>query len=545
MTTIFEEKLSQIENRSSTAKLWINYFKMVSIFKEFIVAERMGDWNSYLNTIEVMIPFFHAAGNFPYAKSVQLYLQDMKGLEKIMDSEEYEKFTQNGYFTVRRTDKFFSGVHSDQIIEQTLMKSMSVESGPFKRGATDNVVYKWIRGGICTKDILEGIENFCNVSFNTSQQHHDTTDARIKRDEEDVFKLVKWLQMHNPFSENDVLISLASGVTANETINCHKVFEIGVEAMKKIDGLNFKEIKFKRSNKCLPLLAVNSKIKINNEIVSVDPLLLFQRISVLKKSDEELKEFLKYELAPYPLSLFNEQGLRKNTKSSLYDIVEESNISLKTTQDVVYVIDGGMLLHKVLWQIGQKFSAICQSYVQYLKRNYASNIHVVFDGYIQNSTKIMERIRRSKKLLCVDIFFNEDMQLTVQQEKFLANTNNKSKFIELLKKKLIENNILVHKAEDDADTLIVKTAINQIGTTAIISEDTDVLVLLVALCPDGKEIYFLKKGTNKMQQKTYSSRNLDKNFRNCKKNILFIHAFTGCDTTSSFFLREKKICIAF
>ena len=74
---IIENKLSELENRNKTAKLWINYVRMVSILKEFICAKRMGDWSLHLNTVKVMIPFFHAAGHFPYAKSAQLYLQDM------------------------------------------------------------------------------------------------------------------------------------------------------------------------------------------------------------------------------------------------------------------------------------------------------------------------------------------------------------------------------------------------------------------------------------------------------------------------------------
>jgi len=34
---------------------------MVSLFKDFISAERMGDWDLHLRTVELMIPFFHAA----------------------------------------------------------------------------------------------------------------------------------------------------------------------------------------------------------------------------------------------------------------------------------------------------------------------------------------------------------------------------------------------------------------------------------------------------------------------------------------------------
>lgn len=89
----------------------------------------MGNWNLHLEYIELMLPFFHAAGHFNYA----------------IDPIECENFTKKEFFTAQRTDKFFGGIFSNQTIEQTLMRAMSVEGGPFKQGATASVVFKWIK----------------------------------------------------------------------------------------------------------------------------------------------------------------------------------------------------------------------------------------------------------------------------------------------------------------------------------------------------------------------------------------------------------------
>ena len=83
------------------------------------------------------------------------------------------------------------------------MKGMSVKGGPFKRGATESVVYKWIIGVIYSQDIIEGIENFCDISFNKSHQHSDSTDARIERDDIDVKKLVDFFKLHGPFPDTE------------------------------------------------------------------------------------------------------------------------------------------------------------------------------------------------------------------------------------------------------------------------------------------------------------------------------------------------------
>jgi len=56
-------------------------------------------------------------------------------------------------------------------------------------------------------------------------------------------------------------------------------------------------------------------IRIRDDIIPIDPSLLFQRIMLKVKTDDELKECFKYELSPIPLSLFDEAGhMKKNTK---------------------------------------------------------------------------------------------------------------------------------------------------------------------------------------------------------------------------------------
>lgn len=59
-----------------------------------------------------------------------------------------------------------------------------------------------------------------------------------------------------------------------------------------------------------------------------------------------------------------------------------------------YIIDGGMLLHRVKWQINDKFSTIFDSYVKYIRRHYGYIVIIVFDGYQKETTKAAERNRR-------------------------------------------------------------------------------------------------------------------------------------------------------
>ncbi|KYN29869.1 hypothetical protein ALC57_00678, partial [Trachymyrmex cornetzi] len=122
----FTSKMEEIEKRGKTAKLWIQYVRMVGIAKSFIRSEKMGDLRLQLILIEKMLPFFHASGHLHYAKAAHYYVQDMRAYIQQMDNmslssgsehtaevEEYKKFIDRGFCTVRGTAKFWSGNFTD------------------------------------------------------------------------------------------------------------------------------------------------------------------------------------------------------------------------------------------------------------------------------------------------------------------------------------------------------------------------------------------------------------------------------------------------
>lgn len=75
------------------------------------------------------------------------------------------------------------------VIEQSLMKSMKTEGGVSRgRSTQDSVLSKWIYGMYAMNSICEELETFCNISLDTVDQHVDTRDSRINRDDEDLKK---------------------------------------------------------------------------------------------------------------------------------------------------------------------------------------------------------------------------------------------------------------------------------------------------------------------------------------------------------------------
>ncbi|GBL81247.1 hypothetical protein AVEN_143575-1 [Araneus ventricosus] len=521
---------------------------MTTLIKQFIEAERSGNWDLLITTIQQMLPFFHAAGHFFCARCAHLYMQDMMNLKNRIDPIEYEKFTNNGYFTIRRMDKFWSGIWSNQTIEQTLMKTMKNSGGLTRgRGITESVLIRWTLGMIHLHNICEEVEKYCNIISVTSEQHVDVRPSRIALDIEDVEKVMQWFSQHIPFPINDVLMSISSGVVGTADVNCHLSHELGCEGISRIVGGNFENVKFKRKDKVITLATVSNSAEIGKEKITVDPLTLFHRICVAKQSDEDLKMFFTFELTPFPLSLFSEEGMRKGTKSSLFSAFTPTKIDAVQRKNNFVVVDGGHLLHKVVWQRNMNFGDTVKSYLIYLQAHYGSNVAVVFDEYPSyvtgKSVKSAERIRRANLHSSHEIIFNKATCPEISQEQFLANETRCVCFIDLLKKFLQKVNVTGKQTVEDTDVLIVETAVSvrsQYDNIFVVGEYIDLLVFLMWLAPMKENLYFQKWGKGRTPDVLYSTTSFKYKF---SRMILFIHAFSGCDTTSALFVRGKtKLC---
>ena len=53
---------------------------MITILRNFITAEWLGDWILYLETLKQILPYLAASGHNLYTKSVVVILNDMQDL---------------------------------------------------------------------------------------------------------------------------------------------------------------------------------------------------------------------------------------------------------------------------------------------------------------------------------------------------------------------------------------------------------------------------------------------------------------------------------
>ncbi|GBN67551.1 hypothetical protein AVEN_267491-1 [Araneus ventricosus] len=231
---------------------------------------------------------------------------------------------------------------------------MVLDYGPKQEWTTGNAKYNSAMMIMFELSIFTVLQKIKNV---------DTRPSRIARDNEDAAKLSQWLSEHNPFPKIDVIMSIDLGIVGGNEVNCHLSEEIGRDMISKMMGEKFENVKFKRKGKAVTLASINSLVKICNISIVVDPHILFHRLCIAKQSDNDLKVFFKFELSPFPILLFTGESMRKGTKSSLYTSFSPITEDVKPEGSQYVVVDGGHLLHKIVWRQQAMFGAIADRYV--------------------------------------------------------------------------------------------------------------------------------------------------------------------------------------
>lgn len=266
-----------------------------------------------------------------------------------MPPNEYDQFVNRGLFTIRRSDNFWSGTWTDMIIEQSLMRSIKTIGGlTHGRGVTDASLSKWVAAVPYCYLISEQIDEFSGVRNYSSQQHRDSSASRQNRDWSDQDKLLQFFSDYNPFSvrnengQEASLCCIATGILAEDDVNCHEAESHGMKIMNSIIGENFKDLKLKRSNRVKSLSAYTIKIQGNFLIESfAQRVVQSSCVNVLSLSFTE------------PASMFLNGCMRKTQKSTLFKAYEKlmagHTMPIPVHESAIYCIDGGFLLHKVVW----------------------------------------------------------------------------------------------------------------------------------------------------------------------------------------------------
>ena len=116
------------------------------------------------------------------------------------------------------------------------------------------------------------IQKLTEADYVTSDQHKDATPARQSRDDTDTRSLLDYLQHRNPFERDSSLQSIATGVTAESTVNADKAKEVGSKILQSMTGKNVSDFTFKKDT--VVTMDSMSCAKVDDQSLPVDPQLL-------------------------------------------------------------------------------------------------------------------------------------------------------------------------------------------------------------------------------------------------------------------------------
>ena len=119
------------------------------------------------------------------------------------------------------------------------------------RGITDSTLTKWVHVLPRCVPLCDALEKFTGVHTGTSEQHKDLRSSTQAKDNKDHDIFVQWLQAHPPFVayQPDRLVSIASVVVADVSVNCDDAVNVGLAAAAKMTGKPFTDITLHRNDK--------------------------------------------------------------------------------------------------------------------------------------------------------------------------------------------------------------------------------------------------------------------------------------------------------
>ena len=275
---------------------------------------------------------------------------------------------------------------------------------------------------------------------------------------------------------------------------------------------------------------------------------MLNRILAVLKSGSELENYVQYEFVNYAPSLFDNFAMRKTVKSALAHSLEiDKYVTPPGVSSAVTIIDGGHLLHVVVWPTPLNYRDDIALYMQYVITHYGrGRIVVVFDGYGETlTTKSVEHSKRASLKMSAEIMLKLDINTTTSQQEFLNNPRNKTSLIKKLTNALLLKHVEVRQSRGDADMDIAMNAVTAAASVqsnesvTVVSRDTDVLVILLARLVSGDVILIQPQPGKPPKRLNIQQLRADIGANIC--NVLIpLHAMTGCDTTSAPMGKGKK-----
>ena len=206
------------------------------------------------------------------------------------------------------------------------------------------------------------MQQLTSVTFETSEQHKDLSQARQTRDTADSEKLMSFIEWRSTFDEDPSLRNIVSVITSTPEVNVDHAKQIGVGILNDMVGQPVLKHSFKRKARAITFDS-HAAVKVSDDEVQIDPLLLFQRLIISGSQANDLANTLTYELCNYHPALFEAKDrLLEAVKSQLAVVIwSEVPLELPPSQNFKYVLDGAVFSIVFIGNFGIRMARYCRT----------------------------------------------------------------------------------------------------------------------------------------------------------------------------------------
>lgn len=572
-------------NCGQMAAFWVSFIDIAEILLDLVRASREGDWLLHLSAIQRQIPWCFAYDKQNYARYLPVYYNEMTQLPE-SHPEVHAHFMNGGFSVQLGGENPFGKIPIDQTIEETANRDTQTPGGTKGFSLKPRAVSRYYITAEYRSGFLKQLRNMIDLKH-CGTGHTDLEKSRIMKDEQAIQNLLDLMENNwiNPFgSEPLELTSLSTGTVApphiaSDLLTAKEKGELAYKSYKE----NRLQTHQQAFNDRLPKLQLKTFSNLdkkrvrkssNKEIVLKADHKLFGHMVLIATSRKlNMREVLEHPLGPLPWSLANSDGtLKKTNKAALARKLEENVASAEhIPQPSAHIIDGMSLVHKMNGEnlTFEEFSLQLLNRVLQIAGN-SKRVDIVFDVYTELSIKTSEwtlrgsdrglrftnimpghKIQQWRRLLsCGESklkliqFIVENWQHHEQKQRF----SDKILFVTCKRKcsKISQVGVSevgeLETSQEEADgrlLLHAKHASADFESIVIHAEDTDVLLLCLAHNRNINSNLFIKCGTKTRVRYIDVNKVAAAVGQSICDALLGMHAFTGCDTVSSFGGRGK------
>jgi len=576
-----------------TAQFWAMYIQYVQLYHLLERAVRETDVNLFIATLTPITELFFVTNRHNYARWMSKYQLDLINIEETHPG--LRQLLDDGGFSIRRSNNEFSRIPVDLTLEQTINADAASRMTGYTSSTNNyNARVRWC----ITKSSRAALVNeaFAMVGMgNTRDTQADISPARIKRDNEDLQKIIAQIESStDPFRLDTSLplINISTGKSVPEAVS-NSLLHIPQDGKERHESFvkecREDETRFEKPIRKHPLrtfateCVVNRKAKKNTKEAQLKctSQLLGRIAFTAATTDIDLEYVFSFPLTPVPLSMCTGDGTMTHTdKSKLFGILEGKVAEHGSPTYIgTHIIDGNFQFHCMSPDQPVTYGDLSRNILSSCLAYRSRRVDINFDTYERPSIKDCERARRAADTggkLVIDGPQQKRVgsfkkQLEVEEFKkelpvFLMKNWSSSHLKPLLENRVVylgvmeectryfvEDGVVKEESVDslkcnhaEADTRVIIHMIeadkSTPGDIVIRASDTDILVLL---------LYHLHRITSTVWMEVGTTGRGNRRYINVTKIAAEIgpaicaalpglHAFTGCDYTSAFARKGKS-----